>query len=143
MGNRAVIQMKGSNAGFYVHWNGGRDSVLPFLDLMRNVGIKGRDCVDTPETLIAKLALMWKVIFDADLVVDNVARLDCDNYDNGVYLIDEDFNIVGRKFYSGPEQDWYSYDETIRGMNEDLPNRLRLTDKQIGKLIEAHKEGKK
>ena len=29
MGNRAVIQMQGVEAGIYLHWNGGADTVEP------------------------------------------------------------------------------------------------------------------
>ena len=39
--------------------------------------------------------------------------LDCDNYDNGVYVLDEDLNIVGRKYTRYPEQKEHIYREMI------------------------------
>ena len=138
MGNRAVIQMKGSNAGFYVHWNGGMDSVRPFLDLMKRIEITGRFCDDTPETLIAKLSVMWRSLFGGEIIAGKADKLDRNNWDNGVYLIDKDLNIVGREFFEGTEQRWHPYDEMLRGMNRDLPERMCLPEKEIKTMIESH-----
>lgn len=36
--------------------------------------------------------------------VDKVKNLDCDNGDNGVYVVDANLNIVSREHYKGPEE---------------------------------------
>ena len=44
MGNRAVITFSGSRStgvGIYLHWNGGLESVLAFLDAVRSVANNG------------------------------------------------------------------------------------------------------
>ena len=43
MGNRAVIQMKGSNVGIYLHYNGGRDSIEGFLAYCKLRDFRGDD----------------------------------------------------------------------------------------------------
>ena len=35
MGNRAVIHFQDSNVGMYVHWNGGRDTIEPMLEVAK------------------------------------------------------------------------------------------------------------
>ena len=98
MGNRAVIAFvddKGecdvNSAGIYLHWNGGRDSVEGFLAAAKDYGIRSGSY---------GLARLTQIICNCfpgtiSVGVDVVKKLDCDNYDNGVYWVDKNFNIVG------------------------------------------------
>lgn len=43
MGNRAFIRFVGEDAGIYLHWNGGRDSVEPMLEYCRLKGYRFDD----------------------------------------------------------------------------------------------------
>jgi hypothetical protein len=97
MGNRAVIQIVGCQAGLYLHWNGGEASVLGFLQAARELGLAGSD----PQYLTARLAQIIGNWFGGclSLGVDHVDRLDCDNHDNGVYLIDVRTLEISRRRY--------------------------------------------
>ena len=101
MGNRAVIAFvddKGkqdkNSAGIYLHWNGGRDSVEGFLQAAKDYGLRSGSY---------GLARLTQIICNSfpgtlSVGVDVVKKLDCDNYDNGVYWVDQNFDIVGREY---------------------------------------------
>ena len=100
MGNRAVIAFvdyKGecdvNSVGIYLHWNGGIDSVEGFLQAAKDYGLRSGSY---------GLARLTQIICNCfpgtiSVGVDVVKKLDCDNYDNGVYWVDKNFNIVGRE----------------------------------------------
>ena len=100
MGNRAVIAFvddKGkqdkNSAGIYLHWNGGRDSVEGFLAAAKDYGIRSGSY---------GLARLTQIICNSfpgtlSVGVGIVKKLDCDNWDNGVYWVDKEFNIVARE----------------------------------------------
>lgn len=129
MGNRAVVTFAnrdemspfvkpdGSIAGFckhnqfkvgvYLHWNGGMDSIIPFCRACKILGVRGpvSDCYG-----VACFVQMARNFFDSSdgfkgnsVGVDALAHLDCNNGDNGVYIVDDDWNIIGRE-YSREEQ---------------------------------------
>lgn len=116
MGNRAVIQMQGVEAGIYLHWNGGADTVEPLLEVAKEYGLRGDDYG------IARLAQMMGNFFGGILSigVENVARLDTDNGDNGTYVIDKNFNIVERLHFrsSFGEQREYDFDEMKKAIKK-------------------------
>ena len=100
MGNRAVIAFvddKGkqdiNSVGIYLHWNGGRDSVEGFLQAAKDYGLRSGSYG------VARLTQIICNCFPGTISVgvDVVKKLDCDNYDNGVYWVDKNFNIVGRE----------------------------------------------
>ena len=109
MGNRAVIEMQGEEVGIYLHWNGGLDTVKPMLDVAWEYGLRGGDYG------MARLAQMFGNFLGGTLSVGIgvVARMDKDNWDNGTYVIDENFNIIDRLYVRGPEQNVYDYNETV------------------------------
>lgn len=94
MGNRAVITIPDKKAGVYVHWNGGVESVCGVLDACRELGYRGCDT----SYVLARVAFAYGVLFGKDglsLGVGALDRLDCDNGDNGVYVVDN-WKIVER-----------------------------------------------
>lgn len=102
MGNRAVITTEEEKIGVYLHWNGGRDSVEAFLAACKELEHR------PPETCCFGWARLCQVIgnyFGGTLSVgiDTLDNLDCDNGDNGMYII-KDWEIVGRKHFTGKEQ---------------------------------------
>lgn len=107
MGNRAVIRIDGESAGIYLHYNGGLDTIKPLLDVAREYGIRGDDYG------IARLAQMLGNFFGGTLSigVSQLDELDQDNSDNGTYVVDSNFNIIERLYFSGEEQDYWDYDE--------------------------------
>ena len=96
MGNRAVITLDPArDVGVYVHWNGGRASVRAFLDSCR---ARGYRCpAADPHYALACLVGLLREFFGPDglsVGVGALDRLDCDNYDNGVYVIGQGWRIV-------------------------------------------------
>ena len=103
MGNRAVLQLN-ETMGMYVHWNGGLDTIKPFLDIAKEYGLKAGDAEDLKE--------LFQLAFSQG-EIGKLNFLDCDNDDNGVYVLDEDLNIVGRKYTRYPEQSEHNYKEML------------------------------
>ena len=125
MGNRAVIAFvndegkKDKNSvGIYLHWNGGRDSVEGFLQTAKDYELRSGSYGVARLTQIIANGLGGTL----SLGVDLLKNLDCDNYDNGVYWIDQNFNIVDREYISRPdfkEQQQYSLTSFVRRLKED------------------------
>ena len=132
MGNRAVITTRenfdNNGVGVYVHWNGGRDSVEAFLTYCKRKGYRSpdQDCYGW-----ARLCQVIGNFFggDASVGIDTVDRLDCDNYDNGVYII-EDWKIVGREFFTGTEQNDYDLEEFVKNIDRSMPEGERIYELQ-------------
>ena len=125
MGNRAVIAFvndKGeqdkNSVGIYLHWNGGRDSVEGFLQTAKDYGIRSGSYG------VARLTQIITNSFPGTLSVgvDMLKNLDCDNFDNGVYWVDQNFDIVDREYISSPnfkEQQQYPLADFVKGLKED------------------------
>ena len=50
--------------------------------------------------------------------IDSIDRLDCDNNDNGVYVIDSNFNIVDRQYMLGEEKSNYDPEEVKQAFRD-------------------------
>lgn len=101
MGNRAVITASNSHTkgiGIYLHWNGGIESVQAFLDVAKARGF--RDPTSDESYGMARLCGLIHEFFgvdqDTSLGIGTLEQLDCDNYDNGVYVIGKGWEITGR-----------------------------------------------
>jgi len=135
MGNRAVITTQNNfdnnGVGVYLHWNGGRDSVRAFLAYC---DIQGYRCLESDDCGWARLCQVIGNFFggSCSIGIDTIDHLDCDNYDNGVYII-EDWKIVGRKYIpeNFEEQDEYDLLEFLRAINDEMPERLRIEDEKL------------
>jgi len=133
MGNRAVItteeNFKNNGVGVYLHWNGGRDSVTAFLTYCKLKGYRA------PENDCYGWARLCQVVGNffggtTSVGIDTVDRLDCDNYDNGVYLI-KNWEIVGREYFNGGEQDEYALEDMLMAINDNMPQYERLSTTDI------------
>lgn len=104
MGNRAVITtvnamndftgaFKKKELGIYLHWDGSRDRVQHFLDLAKEKGVR------KPEEDDYGWARLCQVIgeeiggYELSVGINTLDRLDCNNYDNGVYVF-KDWKII-------------------------------------------------
>jgi hypothetical protein len=103
MGNRAVItttnarredgSFKKNEIGIYLHWHGSPEDVQRFLDIAKAKGVR------KPEDDCYGWARLCQVIgediggYELSIGIDRLERLDCDNYDNGVYIF-KDWTIV-------------------------------------------------
>ena len=141
MGNRAVITaskeidiQKSKDIGIYLHWNGGRDSVEAFLKYCE---LKGYREPDKDNYGWARLCQVIGNFFGgtASVGIDNCCNLDCDNYDNGVYII-EGWKIVGRKYHSGAEQNNYDLAEMLIGIDESQPLKEQLGEEKIRTMLQ-------
>lgn len=131
MGNRAVITTRSKDIGVYLHWNGGRDSVEAFLKYCKLKGYR------PPELDCYGWARLCQVIgnfFGGELSIgiDKYDKLDKDNGDNGVYVI-ENWNIVDRLFISWPEQHEYDLIGMLKSINNAQPENERLSEEVIYK----------
>ena len=128
MGNRCVITTKenfeNNGVGIYLHWNGGRDSVEGFLKYCEMKGYREptMDCYGW-----AYLVTTIGNFFGNGLSigVDTVNNLDCNNYDNGVYIIDG-WKIVDRKYFDWKEQNEYNINDMIKSIDEQQPEHMQL-----------------
>ena len=105
MGNRAVITTKenfeNNGVGVYLHWNGGIESVTAFLKYCKLKGYR------EPEFDNYGWARLCQVIGNffggvTSIGIDTLDNLDCDNGDNGTYII-ANWEVVDRKYYSHEE----------------------------------------
>ena len=126
MGNRAVIvshdtnfQNRDKRIGIYLHWCGSEETVKEFLELAKEKGIRGVD--SDYQYFWARFA---QVIGDeiskqgdneCSLGIGIVKLLDCRNYDNGVYYINNNFEIVNHTNGSELEED----DEDLYNLSKE------------------------
>ena len=117
MGNRAVITTEEEKIGVYLHWNGGRDSVEGFLAVCKELEHR------PPEDDCYGWARLCQVIGNffggtTSVGISTLDNLDCDNGDNGMYII-KNWKIVGRKFFKNQhEQAGFDLQEMIDSIKE-------------------------
>lgn len=134
MGNRAVITTKenfeNNGVGVYLHWNGGYDSVSAFLKYCE---LKGYRSPDYDNYGWARLCQVIGNFFggSTSVGIDVVSKLDCDNWDNGVYII-KGWEIVDRKYHNGSEQMEYDLEEMLLDIDGCMPE-----NEQIGEYLQA------
>ncbi len=141
MGNRAVITWskaedvsKTEELGIYLHWNGGMDSVKPFLKYCELKGYASPD-----QDAAYGMSRICQVIGNyfggtKSLGVNQCRYLDCDNWDNGTYIC-EGWNVVGRQFFRGPEQSGYDLEDMLLSINLAMPETERLPEGLIKSVV--------
>lgn len=138
MGNRAVIttleNYQTNGLGIYLHWNGGRDSIEAFLEYCKIRKFR------SGEYGFARLTQIIANYFGGGLSIgiDQIRFLDCDNWDNGVYLIDN-WEIVGRRFKRGFEQDEYNLMEMVKEIDKAQPESDRVGSEIIEAIFEGNR----
>ena len=134
MGNRAVITTKenfdNNGVGIYLHWNGGYDSVSAFLKYCELKGYR------TPDTDCYGWARLCQVIGNffggsTSIGIDVIDKLDCNNYDNGVYIV-EGWKIVDRKYFKGREQMNHAMEDMLLAIDDAQPK-----EEQLGEYLTA------
>ena len=141
MGNRAAITAsksrdvaKANDNGIYLHWNGGRDSVEAFLKYCE---LKRYRNPSEDNYGWARLCQVIANYFGGEtgIGIDNCCHLDCDNGDNGVYII-EGWKIVGRKYFEGAEQHNYDLYDMLVDIDLTQPKTEQLGEEKIKELLE-------
>lgn len=135
MGNRAVITTKEKRIGIYLHWNGGRDSVTAFLTYCK---LKGYRKPEEDDYGWARLCQVIGNFFggDCSIGINTLKNLDCNNYDNGTYII-ENWEIVDRMYFKGEEQNTHDLLEMLLDINKSQPEKEQLDDKYIESEINS------
>lgn len=138
MGNRAVITTRenfnNDGVGVYLHWNGGRDSVQAFLTYCKMKGYR------EPTSDNYGWARLCQVIGNffggsTSIGIDVCNNLDCDNWDNGTYIIDG-WDIVDRKYLISSEQNEYDLYNMLCEIDEAQPINEQLGAEKISKLLD-------
>ena len=141
MGNRAVITAsksrdvaKSNDIGIYLHWNGGRDSIEAFLKYCE---LKRYRSPSYDNYGWARLCQVIGNFFGGgnSIGIDNCCHLDCNNWDNGVYII-EGWKIVGRQYYDGAERNTYDLYEMLLKIDKAQPTMEQLGEEKIKELLE-------
>lgn len=117
MGNRAVITTEEKKIGVYLHWNGDYNSVKAFLAYCKEENFRPpeEDCYGW-----ACLVQTVRNFFGPDglsVGIDLLDRLDLDNGDNGLYII-QNWRIIGR-------EGWRPKDEYIKEEFEEMIEEIR------------------
>lgn len=140
MGNRAVITInqvgdvkESQELGVYLHWNGGRDSVNAFLKYCEIKGYRSPEIDNYGWARLCQVIGNW---FGGaySVGIEKCYKLDCDNYDNGVYLI-ENWKIVGRQYFEYEEQNEYDLLEFLLDINKKQPKAEQLDEDKIREVI--------
>lgn len=105
MGNRCVILSQDRTKGIYQHWNGGRDSIEPLLQIAKEEYEQNKDEF-LYETFNAVLEVS-KRVFNGE-VLDLSKFKSFSVGDNGTYIVDNKFKIVGREDFNGDEQNGHN-----------------------------------
>ena len=130
MGNRAVITTNQilKDIGIYLHWNGGRDSIEGFLTYCKLKGYRSPESDNYGWTYLA--GVITNFFGDGySCGLDIACNLDCDNYDNGVFII-QNWLIIGRKFKRSSEQYEYDLKEFLETIDSKMPEHMRLTTEE-------------
>ena len=126
IGNRAVIttreNFENNGIGVYLHWNGGRDSVEPFLKYCEMRGFRAPDEDNYGWARLVQVIANFFGMDGLSIGVDTINNLDCGNGDNGVYII-EGWNIVGREYAYG-EQEGHDFNEMLLAIDKAQPEPL-------------------
>ena len=127
MGNRAVITTKenfeNNGVGIYVHWNGGRDSVEAFLKYCELAGYRKPSEDNYGWARLVQVIANFMGNDGLSVGIDVVEHLDCDNEDNGVYIIDG-WKIVGREYFEGEEYQSYDLEQMLNEIDKCQPYKL-------------------
>lgn len=62
---------------------------------------------------------------DLSIGIDKCCNLDCDNGDNGVYII-KNWEIVGRQYFKGVEQNTYDKEAMLKDIDSQQPEQDRI-----------------
>lgn len=147
MGNRAVIAFTSEKrltekncentdnvVGTYLHWNGGRDSVEAFLTYCKLKGFRSPQS-DLTYAIARFIQVVTNYFPDGLSVgVGTLKQLDCNNYDNGVYVVDGDWKIV-KRLYNSSEQKQYPLVDMLIDIDIHQPEEMRLGAEKIKDLV--------
>lgn len=115
---RGVSGFVGANPhkiGIYLHWNGGNDSITAFCEACRRLEFRGpvSDCYGVAR-FVQVVANFFGGTDGLSVGVDTLSHLDCNNGDNGVYVINDTWEVIGREFRRGVEQSGHDVERMVK-----------------------------
>ena len=114
-----------NEVGVYLHWNGGRDSIEAFCEVCRRLEFRGPASDSYGVARFVQVVANFFGNNGLSVGVNTLGRSDCDNYDNGVYVVDDEWNIVGREFAHGEQ-----HGHDVKRMADEIVAKMRkLGDK--------------
>lgn len=138
MGNRAVYVSADTNCknanekiGIYVHWYGGEKYINKFLEEAKKAGV--RNWAFDSSYFWARLCQIVTNFLTSEgeptlsVGIDIVSHLDCNNWDNGVYYINDDFTV--EKQTNGEELE-INYEKFI----SELDDNQKIAVKTIAEM---------
>jgi hypothetical protein len=118
--------------GVYLHWNGGYDSVKSFCMACKELGYRSPVSDDYGIACFVQLVRNFFGIDGLSVGVDVLSRLDCDNGDNGVFVVDDEWEIVGREYEQSEQtrnDDYYEkFKDYIVGMSKAMEEAHKKFD---------------
>ena len=84
--------------GVYLFCNGGYDSIKPFCMACKELGYSSPVSDNYGIACFVQLVRNFFGIDGLSIGVGILSRLDCINYDNGVFVVDNEWEIVGREY---------------------------------------------
>lgn len=84
--------------GVYLHLNGGYDSIKPFCMACKEMDYRGPVSDNYGIACFVQLVRNFFGMDGLSVGVGTLRRLDCDNGDNGVFVVDNKWEIVGREY---------------------------------------------
>ena len=122
MGNRCLIATKAKDLAVYLHWNGGMNSVAPFLKYCE---LQGYRSPDQDSYGWARLCQVIGNYFTGTNSI-GISKYYPFTEDNGTYFI-EDWQVIGRSFYD------------VERMNQMLKeiDSMQPVENQLGDFLDA------
>ena len=139
MGNRAVVTFADSDetiptdtqelkdwidarTGVYLHWNGGEDSIIPFLEYCRLIGARS----EVPHAIAVFTRTVSNFMGGTlSACIGPCACLDTDNKDNGTYVV-QHWQIAARAYMDRQEQAKHNYHQMLSDIDATQPQGVRL-----------------
>lgn len=123
MGNRAVVKFESRDEkhGIYLHWNGGPESILAFLQVMQDRKWVRMDYASARFTAVAVEFFDYQGDCNGYSVgiVDNPTAWK-DGCDNGIYLVSQDENKGWIVNHNGKVIDAYSLDQRDKKTMQEI-----------------------
>lgn len=118
--------------GVYLHWNGGYDSIKPFCMACKELGYRSPVSDDYGIACFVQLVRNFFGIDGLSVGVGILSRLDCDNWDNGVFVVDGNWEIIGREYESSEQtkdDDYYEeFKNYLVGMSKAMEEARKKFD---------------
>lgn len=132
--NTALITGKNSQMGLYLQYNGGMDSVAPFLEYacLHNPFGLGEDVCDRGLITLATVVNNFMRTGSVYVVDVNPEAMNDDNdddnflFDNGIYIVDGKWNIVHRLHAPQKEEQRYDRAAMLLSIDQAQPASMQL-----------------